>query len=117
MVGYVSENEKQIKRIISETVHNAKKIITKKNRKKIVYYKINMGFDIETTNIIKDDYKRAYMYHWQMSFNDNVFMGRTWEEFTNIIEFLQGIKGKCNFLIWVANLSFEFQFICHRLEI
>ena len=54
MVGYVSENEKQIKRIISETVHNAKKIVTKKNRKKIVYYKINIGFDIETTNIIKE---------------------------------------------------------------
>ena len=117
MVGYVSENEKQIKQIISETVHNAKKITTKKNRKKIVYYKINMGFDIETTNIITEEYKRAYMYHWQLSFNDNVFMGRTWDEFTNIIEFLQGIKGKCYFLIWVANLSFEFQFICHRLEI
>ena len=37
MVGYVSENEKQIKQIISETVHNAKKIVTKKNRKKIMY--------------------------------------------------------------------------------
>lgn len=85
----------------------------KKQRKTIEYLHLYSGFDIETTNLINGDNKRAYMYIWQVSFNHMAYCGRTWEEFTDLLKILK-YKLKLTItrriIIWVANLSFEFQF-------
>lgn len=75
------------------------------------------GFDIETTNMI--DTKHAYMYIWQCAVNDLVLLGRTWDEFTLVITILKEFNGLCSskrIIIWIANLSFEFQFIRKRFN-
>lgn len=74
------------------------------------------GFDIETTNMIdrENNVKEAYMYHWQFSFNDIVIYGRKWKEFMyliNKIEKVNRFRNNVKLIVWVANLSFEFQFI------
>lgn len=98
------------------TLENCKNVDmhpVKRQRKTINYLQIYCGFDIETTNIIEGEYKRAYMYIWQFSFNGVAYYGRTWEEFTDLLVILK-YKLKLNenrrIIIWVANLSFEFQF-------
>ena len=72
----------------------------KRGRKKnpIVYYDVEMAFDIETTTLEKLDYKRynktgvkvikgdAFMYHWQFCLKDTVCFGRTWNEFIRFCE-------------------------------
>ena len=85
-------------------------------------------FDIETTSFIKlgdkilpavewanlsEDEKEyaepmSTMYIWQFSVNDEVYYGRTWEEFKL---FLDRIEYNCNKkkIVFVHNLSFEFQ--------
>ena len=87
-------------------------------------------FDIETTSYIilnnkvynnlvydtlddKDQklcLKQSCMYIWMFGINDIVYYGRTWEE---LREFLKTIDDYCQYrkIIFVHNLSFEFQFL------
>lgn len=68
------------------------------------------AFDIESTNI--REIKQAIMYIWQFQMGlDWTIVGRTWSEF---IDFLQRLKQELNgskMMIFVHNLSYEFQFL------
>ena len=74
--------------------------------------RICAGFDIETTAI--ED--RSYMYHWQVSWNDKVLLGRRWEQFEDFCRFVNiyAKRQRIIVIIWVANLGFEFSFIGRR---
>ena len=81
----------------------------KRNNKR-KYKNIIAAFDIETTNDM--ECMQAYMYIWQMQIDDITIIGRTWEEF------LQLIRGICSqldpdvyLIVFVHNLSFEFSFL------
>ena len=79
------------------------------------YLDIPMGFDIETTSTESG----AYMYIWMLSIYDNVIIGRTWEEFVNLLHFMADIieaRPSQSVIVWVHNLSFEFQFIRKILD-
>ena len=85
-------------------------------------------FDIETTSYLildgevlsardylklEDDEqerceKQACMYIWQFSINDQVYYGRTWEEFAEFLDRLDG-NDDSRKIVFVHNLSFEFQ--------
>lgn len=89
----------------------------KGGRKPINYLMLYSGFDIETTNM--SDTKHAYMYIWQIALNDMVLLGRSWDEFTLVIRILEEYNNLCSskrIIIWIANLSFEFQFIRKRFN-
>lgn len=102
------------------TFDNIELINVKGGRKPIYYIKLYCGFDIETTNIIDENTKTAYMYIWQMSFNDFVLLGKTWDEFIQVITMIKrcnNLSSTIRVIIWIANLSFEFQFIRKRVNI
>lgn len=105
----------------------------KGNSKGIYYYNIPCAFDIETSSLYRDldgtiyNYenrcklskfakleKLAIMWIWQLGINGYIIVGRTWEEFTNVLEIISRVL-KLNrnkrLLIYVHNLAFEFQFI------
>lgn len=87
-------------------------------------------FDIETTsyyllnnkvyagityNNLNEDQKeeaipQSCMYIWMFGINDKVYYGRTWDEFVEFIEELE-INVPEKKIIFVHNLSFEFQFL------
>ena len=85
------------------------------------------GFDIETTNIcqVDNDFPGwcAYAYHMQVSLftvrEKYVYLFRKWEQ---LIDFFDNVADVYNLgadkhiLLWVANFSFEFQFIRKRLK-
>ena len=50
-----------------------------------------------------------------MQINDDTMLGRTWQEFENLVLQLHTLP--YTILVWVANLGFEFQFIMKRFEI
>lgn len=95
------------------------------NRQNISFYNIVCAFDIESTSftdkITKDDHneKRSIMYIWQLAINGRVIIGRTWSEFLYVIGHiannLETSKHK-RLIIYVHNLSFEFQFIRKLFE-
>lgn len=66
-------------------------------------------FDIETSSFIIDDKKYACMYVFAVCVNEIVYFGRRWEQFIEFIEKLNNLKN--DYIIWVHNLSYEFQFI------
>lgn len=82
-----------------------------KMRRKKVYYKEFLTFDIETTNIGESD---AVMYIWQMCITDGneiaAMSGRTWEKFNEVITAINGFCGDNRIVCYIHNLSFEFQF-------
>lgn len=77
------------------------------------YYNCISSFDIETT--ADRETAQAFMYVWMWSFDENVVIGRTWEEFT---EFMSRIPEEENtFLaVNVHNLSYEFHFLRGVIE-
>lgn len=94
--------------------------INRGTKRAVHYVRFYCGFDIETTNIISDDDKLAFMYHWQFSLNNNVIMGRTWDTFMEFLNRLQKIlklNRHLHLIVWIANEGFEFQFLRRRLNI
>ena len=109
---------------------NTKDVIKSKDK---IYYNLAMSFDIETSSFYEDkngviytndDYrklkhtvkadKKAIMYIWQFAIEENVIIGRTWNDF---LYFCKKLYDYLNLkeryiIVYVHNLSYEFQFIC-----
>lgn len=83
------------------------------------YYDYACAFDIETTSFYEGREKRAIMYVWQMAFEESVIIGRTWDEWLTVLrrisEILELSKER-RLIVYVHNLSYEFQFIRTRLD-
>ena len=94
---------------------------TIKNNKKVEFYNIEAGFDIETTSQKIGDDKRAFMYVWQIGigYQNRVFYGRTWLEFIDLCEQLSSyleLSENKRLVIYVHNLGYEFQFMRKYFE-
>lgn len=122
---------------LGEVVKDAFKGLNPKgNNKGIKYYNCPCSFDIETTSFYIDETgnnitykdkeerqkfdptynpeKRATMYVWQLGLNGRVIVGRTWEEFRECCVSLSKalhLSEKKRIILFVHNLSYEFQFI------
>ncbi len=94
-----------------------------KGKHKKGYYKLYCGFDIETTNVITADSKKAFMYIWQFAIATDkcgvVIIGRTWDEFAELIDYINefyNTSETAKIIIFIANMGFEFQFMRSRLN-
>lgn len=67
------------------------------------------AFDIETTAI--SEIEQSVMYVWQFAIEDFIIVGRTWEEFKQLIQWLNILSYKRRIIVFVHNLSYEFQFL------
>ena len=89
-----------------------------KTNKKITYYNIACGFDIETSSfydnlIVKPENKRAIMYAWKFGIEDASVIGRTWEELVILIHAVTDILNLSldrRLICFVHNLGYDFQF-------
>ena len=116
---YIIDKDKNAKQDFINYVKTLKvdvKVI--KNNQKIQYYNVPACFDIEASSfyenfIVKPENKRALMYAWVFGIKDGLIIGRTWEDFIeitqNIIEELD-LNEKRRIIIYVHNLSYDFQF-------
>lgn len=76
-----------------------------KNIKNIV-----CAFDIETTRL--KDIEQSVMYIWQFQLGlEYTVIGRTWDEFINFITNIQNRLNDTWLIVYVHNLSYEFQFL------
>ena len=81
-----------------------------KTRKRVKYKDIITAFDIETTRL--KDIEQSVMYVWQWQFGDDyTVVGRTWEQFTTFQRKISKILDDSVLVIFVHNLSYEFQFL------
>lgn len=84
--------------------------------KKVTYLNIECAFDIETTSTVVENEKIAFPYIWMfgLGMGNKIFYGRTWDEFTDVMELLQdhfGLNENRRLVCYVHNLGYEFQFM------
>ena len=88
-------------------------------KRKTHYYNIACAFDIETTSFFRqsetntEPEKVAIMYVWTFSICGFCVIGRTWEEFTKLMDLLAeyfNLSPKLRIIIYVHNLGFDFSF-------
>lgn len=103
---------RNVQQFIRAKLNRKKQLFVYSQHKK--YIRISAGFDIETTRI--ENY--AYMYHWQISWNDDDLLLRTWADFELLIEEINKwlTPKKAYLLLWVANLGHEFAFLARRFH-
>lgn len=75
-------------------------------------------FDIETTTMLQEEcnifgHDFGFMYVWQFCIEGLVCCGRTWSEYKIFLNELKSsiAKPDCQIVVYVHNLSFEFQFM------
>ena len=86
----------------------------RKGRSKIYYLNYPLSFDIETSSFYEGEEKKACMYIWQIAIGDNVYIGRTWEEWMQFNKMLSdglGLNINRRIVFFVHNLSYEFQWM------
>lgn len=107
---------------VSNFIKNIHPTHNKKGRHKYdktVYRNCICAFDIETTRI--KEIEQSIMYIWQFAVMDmdtqeiQSCYGRTWDEFRSFIHDIN--DNFYTLLIFVHNLSYEFQFLRHIIEI
>ena len=89
------------------------------NKVNVEYVNLPAAFDIETSSFYMHKDKMACMYIWQLGINGRVIYGRTWEEFTYIINKIVDIIGlglERRLIVFVHNLSYEFEWIKDRFK-
>lgn len=77
---------------------------------------VSAAFDIEATNDSRT--KAAYMYVWQLYLNGCIYIGRTWEEFFELlddIEYYFRTSPKRKLYIFIHNMAYEMAFLLPRL--
>lgn len=80
----------------------------------INYYNSICAFDIETSSFYAGDEKQNIMYIYMLEIDGIQIIGRTWNEFMAELEYLQGYCGldsEHRIVIYVHNLSYEFQYL------
>lgn len=91
-----------------------------KRKWKVEYYNIPVCFDIETSSFYQNNEKRACMYIWMFSIDDNIIIGRTWEEFSllcdRLIETFSLHWKFRRMVVYIHSMSYEFQWICQRFK-
>lgn len=89
-------------------------IVGTRNRCK--YYNVPASFDIETSSFLDQSsgLKCSLMYEWTFGINGLVTVGRTWDEYKELIsnvEYTLGLTENLRLIVYVHNLSYEFQFM------
>lgn len=136
---YMLNNIMSVKHFISkmsDIFHDFPTVKKRQGKKTYTYINIPCAFDIETTSYYKstgtrkprelknksdrDDSKAAFMYVWQCMIDGYIIMGRTWYEFTELLKaiskFLK-LNSRYRLVMWVHNLSYEFQFMRRYFKI
>lgn len=68
------------------------------------------AFDIECTE--DQEHGWSFMYIWQFQYDDVcTIYGRTWKEFREFIQLLSDALEDDTMVIWIHNLSYEFQYL------
>lgn len=115
--NFVKEVQREYLSDIIKGIPIARNYNRRKKVDKTLFRNCMCAFDIETTYL--DEIEQSIMYIWQFAVmdlrTDNIWycFGRTWDEFIELLNsfYHDGIT----IMIWVHNLSYEFQFLRHWL--
>lgn len=90
-----------------------------KYRKKQTISNAPSVIDIEASSFYEDGQKRACMYAWVFGINGRCIRGRTWDELLDALNTVKSeyhISLERRFIIYIQNLSYEFQWFKDKFE-
>ena len=90
-----------------------------KKGKSLTYINTPSVFDIETSSFYTNGQKQCTMYAWVFGIGGRCVRGRTWGEFLDVYNYLvkrYNLNIKNRIIIYVHNLSYEFQWIKNYFE-
>ena len=91
-----------------------------KDTKKVFWLNAPVALDIETTSTYTiGGNKIAFMYVWQFGIYGVNIYGRTWEQYDILMTRLKrwfALGGEFRMIVYIHNLSYEFQFMRKRFE-
>lgn len=93
--------------------------LSRTSNNKPCYMDVAAAFDIETSSLYARGAKFATMYIWQFGLNGCVIYGRTWAQFSLLLDELVDklkITTHKRLVVYVHNLSYEFQFMRQRIK-
>lgn len=114
-------NPTEIYEMIELSIADCPQVLKRRYRdKSIHYFNCACAFDIETTSFVDShNEKCATMYEWTLGLNGLCMIGRTWEEFINVIGIIVDsllLDKDHRLIIGVHNLGYEFQFMRHYFD-
>ena len=86
----------------------------RRGKRKIYYCNYPISFDIETSSFYDQGEKIVITYLWCIAVYDQIYYGRTWQDFMYFLKILSDglqLNDKRILVIYVHNLSYEFQFM------
>lgn len=106
---YYGVNHNNLVKWFNETVDTGYPIVGDR----VKMYNVPASFDIETSSYYSFGEKRATMYMWSFCLNGSTILGRTWEEWSTVLEYIEDklYTNKIKLIIYVHNLGYEFQFM------
>lgn len=104
---------------ISAQIKEAFKDITLVKNNEAYVYNCANAFDIETSSFQEGNNHRAIMYEWTLNLNGLIIIGRTWEDFTSVMDTVKEVLGLGFYkklVIYVHNLKYEMGFIQKKFQ-
>lgn len=89
------------------------------SRNHIRYLNAACSFDIETSSFYLEGEKQSCMYIWMFNFSGITIIGRTWNEFTEMLDRLVrhlGLSLENRLVCYIHNLQYEFQWFRRWLQ-
>lgn len=114
----IEEEENALRDFLSLFNFHARKL-WKSDRKGHDYLNIPVAFDIETSSWKEGEEYRACEYCFVLGVYDHAFLGRGWNDFFRLLKIITetiGVNDSKRMIIYVHNLSYEFQFIRKRFS-
>lgn len=81
----------------------------KRMRSRCKYNRQVCAFDIETTALT--EIEQSVMYVWQFAIEGYIIIGRTWEQFQTLVQWINELSEDRKTVVFVHNLSYEFAFL------
>lgn len=97
---------------VMESIMLVNQPVSRKGR--VEYINVPASFDIETYSSYYHGHKFCNMYVWQLGINGSTIVGRSWKQFVHCIGLIQrafNLDKRHRLILYVHNLSYEFQFI------
>ena len=82
-----------------------------RNKRKKDYVSLGLSFDIETTSMMIDNEKTAFVYHWQIGIGNDCFYGRELKEVVQVVDKLAVMFYPRRVICWVHTVSYEYGFL------
>lgn len=98
---------------VEDILHKADFLPRKRGKRSRGYVDLVTAFDIETTRLTVEGHDQSIMYVWQWAFENDVVIGRTWDQWKVFVQRLNRVLNETDshLVSYIHNAGYEMSFI------